>query len=157
MTQPDAPATPASAPAEQRLLDALYRERYGELEDLEAESRATTMTPRQTAGQQRPPLEVPPGTALPDVVQESHDGQPDVIAFRLTTMRYLLGYTQEDIARRSGLSLGVINRLETGARPPSLATAIKYAKAVGCRFAIVREVEVTERTVQQFFGVQEES
>ena len=52
---------------------------------------------------------------------------------KLTTLRDSLGLTVEEVAQRSGCDVVVIEQLEAGALPPSLAPLIKITRALGCR------------------------
>jgi transcriptional regulator with XRE-family HTH domain len=45
-------------------------------------------------------------------------------------LREKSGITQEALAKKAGLSLGYIGRLEIGRHDPSLSTLIKLAKAL---------------------------
>jgi len=49
---------------------------------------------------------------------------------RLKALRRRRGMTQSDLARRAGLSLGYLARLELGRHDPSLTTVRKLARAL---------------------------
>lgn len=52
------------------------------------------------------------------------------LSMRLKRLRDKQGLTQEQLAKRSGLSLGYVARLEIGMHDPSLSTLAKLAKAL---------------------------
>ncbi len=49
---------------------------------------------------------------------------------KIKQLREAEGITQEDLAKKAGLSLGYIGRLEIGRHDPSLSTLVKLAKAL---------------------------
>lgn len=53
------------------------------------------------------------------------------MAMRLKRMRKAAGLSQEGLARKAGLSLGYIARLEIGRHDPTVSTVRKLAKALG--------------------------
>lgn len=60
--------------------------------------------------------------------------RPEGLAFNpgaLTTIRVLAGYSQAELARRSGLSQGHISELERGDKTPRPGTVKKLAVALG--------------------------
>lgn len=50
---------------------------------------------------------------------------------RIRQQRKAKGMRQEDLAKKAGVSLGYIARLETGRHDPKLGTLQKIAKALG--------------------------
>ena len=52
------------------------------------------------------------------------------LAMRLKRLRDERGLTQEQLAKRSGVSHGYLARLEIGMHDPSLSTLAKLAKAL---------------------------
>jgi transcriptional regulator with XRE-family HTH domain len=52
------------------------------------------------------------------------------VAMRLKRLREERGLTQEQLAKRSGMSHGYLARLEIGMHDPSLSTLAKLAKAL---------------------------
>jgi transcriptional regulator with XRE-family HTH domain len=52
------------------------------------------------------------------------------LAMRLKRLRQERGLTQEQLAKRSGVSHGYLARLEIGMHDPSLSTLAKLAKAL---------------------------
>lgn len=52
------------------------------------------------------------------------------LATRIKRLRKKNGLTQEQLAKRSGLSHGYLARLEIGMHDPSLNTLVKLAKAL---------------------------
>jgi transcriptional regulator with XRE-family HTH domain len=53
------------------------------------------------------------------------------LAMRLKRLRGARSLTQEQLAKRSGVSHGYLARLEVGMHDPSLSTLAKLAKALG--------------------------
>ena len=59
------------------------------------------------------------------------------IIVELVERRSLLGLTQIEMARRTGMSQSMISEMETGVNPnPTLKTIIKYAQAVNMLFEV---------------------
>src|SRR5262245_63914136 len=58
--------------------------------------------------------------------------------------RIRLGWSQEELARRSGLSRAGISAIETGRLVPSAAAALALAAALGCRVEDVFRLRVAE-------------
>lgn len=54
----------------------------------------------------------------------------DRLAKRLKTLRKERGYTQATLAKRAGVTLSYIGRLEIGRHDPHLSTLLKLAKAM---------------------------
>lgn len=54
-------------------------------------------------------------------------------------LREAQGKTQQDVAVLAGLSITAVQKVEQGRHQPRLDTAIKLARAVGRRVAIVEE------------------
>jgi transcriptional regulator with XRE-family HTH domain len=54
---------------------------------------------------------------------------------RLRQLRHEAGFTQEQLARRAGLSLAAIRHFEQGWREPTYATLLKLAEALGVSLA----------------------
>jgi transcriptional regulator with XRE-family HTH domain len=52
------------------------------------------------------------------------------LAKRLKQLRAKRGLTQADLARRAGVTLSYIGRLEIGRHDPQLSTLLKLAKAL---------------------------
>jgi transcriptional regulator with XRE-family HTH domain len=50
---------------------------------------------------------------------------------RISKLRAARDMTQEDLARKAGVSVGYIARLETGRHDPKVGTLLKVAKALG--------------------------
>ena len=61
------------------------------------------------------------------------------LAMRLRQLRKVKELTQEDLARKAGVTLGYIARLETGRHDPKLSTLRKLAKALGVSVAELLE------------------
>ena len=61
------------------------------------------------------------------------------LARRLKQLRKRRNRTQAELARRAGLSLGYIARLETGRSDPTLSTLVKLAKALRVRVSKLLE------------------
>ncbi len=60
-----------------------------------------------------------------------HREQPP-LAKRVTLLRQLHYITQEELAKRAGLSQAAVQAIEQGARPdPRLSTVVKLADALG--------------------------
>ena len=57
------------------------------------------------------------------------------LGMQIATMRNARELTQEALARKAGISLGYLARLETGRQDPSLATLRKLAKALKVKLA----------------------
>jgi transcriptional regulator with XRE-family HTH domain len=55
------------------------------------------------------------------------------LAVRLKRLREEGELTQKQLAKRSGVSLGYLARLEIGMHDPSVSTLIKLAKALRCK------------------------
>jgi len=53
-----------------------------------------------------------------------------LLAMRLKRLREERGLTQEQLAKRSGMSHGYLARLEIGMHDPSLSTLAKLARAL---------------------------
>lgn len=88
---------------------------------------------------------------------------------RLRERRITLGWTQEQLARRSGLQPAAISHFETGKREPSMRSLVRLATALGetidwllgigrvpadelaarIRTLSVRDVKLTERLVKR--------
>lgn len=51
---------------------------------------------------------------------------------RICALRHNLGLTQEELARKSGVTQQFIQMIERGKRSPSLRTALKLAECLGC-------------------------
>lgn len=58
-------------------------------------------------------------------------GVDDALARGLKVERARHGWSQQDLADHSGVSLGVIGNIESCRTPPKLATALELAKALG--------------------------
>ena len=52
---------------------------------------------------------------------------------RIREIREVLGITQADLARRSGLDKPTISNIEAGKRSPQLDTATKIARGLGAK------------------------
>jgi transcriptional regulator with XRE-family HTH domain len=52
------------------------------------------------------------------------------LAMRLKRLREHRGFTQQQLAKKSGMSHGYLARLELGMHDPSLSTLAKLAKAL---------------------------
>jgi transcriptional regulator with XRE-family HTH domain len=57
----------------------------------------------------------------------------------LKRLRKAAGMTQEQLARRAGLSLGYVQRLEVGRHDPPVSTLRVLAKALGVKVAKLLE------------------
>jgi transcriptional regulator with XRE-family HTH domain len=55
----------------------------------------------------------------------------EAFAANLRRLRSAQGYSQEDLAERTGLHASEISRLERGAREPRLGTIVKLARGLG--------------------------
>ncbi len=55
----------------------------------------------------------------------------EAFAMNLRRLRSAQGYSQEDLAERTGLHASEISRLERGAREPRLGTIVKLARGLG--------------------------
>jgi transcriptional regulator with XRE-family HTH domain len=55
------------------------------------------------------------------------------LTMRLKRLREEGKLTQKQLAKRSGVSLGYLARLEIGMHDPSVSTLIKLAKALKCK------------------------
>lgn len=55
--------------------------------------------------------------------------------------RKKLGLSQEDVAKKSGLSQQAVSRLEKGINSPSLATLLKYLGAMGLKLALANNYD----------------
>lgn len=55
----------------------------------------------------------------------------EAFAANLRRLRSARGYSQEDLAERTGLHASEISRLERGAREPRLGTIVKLARGLG--------------------------
>lgn len=73
---------------------------------------------------------------------------PDpALARAVRKLREQNGMTQEDLATRSGTTLGTISRLESARSAPAWATVRAVAKALGVSLARLGEaIEKAERT-----------
>lgn len=60
-----------------------------------------------------------------------------VFSNRLAALRSDRGWSQEDLARESGVSLNAIARYEAETNCPSLETAFKLAEALGCSLDVL--------------------
>jgi transcriptional regulator with XRE-family HTH domain len=58
-------------------------------------------------------------------------------ANRLSALRNDKGWSQEDLARESGVSLNAVARYESEANVPTLETAFKLAEALGCSLDVL--------------------
>jgi transcriptional regulator with XRE-family HTH domain len=58
---------------------------------------------------------------------------PERFAVRLKTLRESKGLTQEQLAKRAGISRAYLARLETGRHDPHLSRLRKLAKALGVK------------------------
>ena len=61
------------------------------------------------------------------------------LAMRLKRLRKTRGITQEVLARKAGVSLGYVARLEIGRHDPKLSTLKRLAKALGVPVAELLE------------------
>ena len=57
------------------------------------------------------------------------------MARRLQKLRERRGLTQEQLAKKAGISRGYLARLETARQDPTLSTLEKLAKALGVKVA----------------------
>ena len=57
------------------------------------------------------------------------------LAVNLKRLRSRKGLTQEALARKAGVSLGYVARLEIGRHDPKLSTLKRLAKALGVKLA----------------------
>ena len=57
------------------------------------------------------------------------------MAKQLQTLRERRGLTQEQLAKKAGVSRGYLARLETARQDPTLSTLEKLAKALGVKVA----------------------
>jgi transcriptional regulator with XRE-family HTH domain len=64
----------------------------------------------------------------PDYVEAMRELEP---GYQVARMRIMMGMSQEDLAKRVGTQQPAIARLESGARPPSLAFLKRVAVAMG--------------------------
>lgn len=56
---------------------------------------------------------------------------------RLSALRNDRGWSQDDLARESGVSLNAVARYESETNVPSLETAFKLAEALGCSLDVL--------------------
>lgn len=56
----------------------------------------------------------------------------ETLARALKVERAKKGWTQDDLARESGVTVNTIARYESGRNMPSLDVAVKMARALGC-------------------------
>ncbi|GAB6875419.1 substrate-binding domain-containing protein [Thermaerobacter litoralis] len=61
------------------------------------------------------------------------EGGPPVVAAALREARLRLGLTQQELATRAGVTRQAIGAIEAGQMTPSLAVALRLARALGCR------------------------
>lgn len=58
------------------------------------------------------------------------------MAYKIVEMRKKKGLTQDELAKRSGVSRAIVSGLESGRiRTTTTQTLLKLAKALGCRVA----------------------
>lgn len=57
--------------------------------------------------------------------------EPSSLGGRIRARRLALGLTQEDLARRAGVPLVTVNRIENGHQRPRRQTLLKLARALG--------------------------
>lgn len=67
--------------------------------------------------------------------------------------RRLLGWSQEEVAKRAGLTQSAVARLERSAQIPRFDTIQKVAFALGLRFELVNNEQAA--TAQEFLYVKE--
>jgi transcriptional regulator with XRE-family HTH domain len=68
---------------------------------------------------------------LAQVAEDSPVTPEEAFAANLHRLRSARGYSQEDLAERTGLHASEISRLERGAREPRLGTIVKLARGLG--------------------------
>ena len=75
--------------------------------------------------------------AMTDSVTQSELTQREMsrLGARLRDLRTGRGWTQDDLARRTGLSKSYLSRIEDGERQPSLASLLSLAQAYGIALA----------------------
>lgn len=67
--------------------------------------------------------------------------QPNAEAIRV--MRELAGIKQVELAKRAGVSPSMMNKIEMGARKPSLAATVRIARALGVSLDSIAPVTET--------------
>ena len=60
-------------------------------------------------------------------------------AMRIKKLRAAQAFSQEELAKRAGISRGYLARLETARQDPTLTTLEKLAKALGVKVARLLE------------------
>jgi len=60
-------------------------------------------------------------------------------AMRIKKLRAARAFSQEELAKRAGISRGYLARLETARQDPTLTTLEKLAKALGVKVARLLE------------------
>lgn len=72
--------------------------------------------------------------------------QDKLLRMQLTNIRKSKKFTQEEMSKRSGLSLSCISNIESGeSSSPTLRSLIKYANALGVEIFIGTNLNKTEQ------------
>lgn len=79
------------------------------------------------------------------MVAEDRDAQTEMarLGVRLRDLRTGRGWTQDELARRAGLSKSYLSRIEDGDRQPSLASLLSLAQAFDVALASLFDVQAT--------------
>lgn len=72
----------------------------------------------------------PPSAGLPGDEPEAAPLDPAVLAGRLSERRRMVGLTQAELARRAGVRIETLNRIERGKTTPDFATIRKLVEAI---------------------------
>jgi transcriptional regulator with XRE-family HTH domain/Zn-dependent peptidase ImmA (M78 family) len=72
-----------------------------------------------------------------------HDGPPSGLGRRLAGLRSRQGLTQQELARRLGLTQSAVSRIESGERRLSAAQLIRWAEVLGADLATLAGLEET--------------
>lgn len=62
---------------------------------------------------------------------------PEKLAGKLRQLRFRLGLTQQELAKKLGNDSGSISRFETGLREPSLLEILEYSRLSGVAIEIL--------------------
>lgn len=74
-------------------------------------------------------------------LREAYDAAMDEYEFlrQLAVIRNELGYTQQDVANRAGMTQQMVSRIEKVDNSPTLRNFMRYIRGMGLQIAIVRK------------------
>ena len=74
-------------------------------------------------------------------LREAYDAATDEYEFlrQLAVIRNELGFTQQDVAKRAGMTQQMVSRIEKVDNSPTLRNFMRYIRGMGLQIAIVRK------------------